>query len=253
MTDSQHFPLGDNIGSIELVSKHQDPLLSVVNAARVSYNTEKVVADEKDQKLAKFLWNHNHSSPFRHAFYTFKIKAPLCVMRQWWKHQVGAPWVTVETEDGQSVNIDISAMFIDSDGSPSWNELSGRYVEFSDEFYIPKAVRSNAGHANKQVTSEVSSWTDVQHAQARVYFQEATLDAFRNYEKALEMGYGRELARMLLPQNIYTSAVWTPSLQALTHFLQLRLKEDAQWEIRQYAVAIKAMIQDDLDQLGIEL
>ena len=122
-----------------------------MNAARVSYNTEKV-ADEKDQKLAKFLWNHNHSSPFRHAFYTFKIKAPLCVMRQWWKHQVGAPWVTVETEDGQSVNIDISAMFIDSDGSPSWNELSGRYVEFSDEFYIPKLRSTLLMETNKSQT-----------------------------------------------------------------------------------------------------
>lgn len=233
------------------MNKHEDPLLSVVNAARVSYNTQKEETDEKDKKLAKFLWENKHTSPYRHQFYTFKIDAPLFLFKQWWKHQIACPW-TVVTADGEEIIFDLAQIKMDTDNGTSWNEVSGRYVELKPQFYIPKRYRSNAGHANKQASSELSDWTEQDHKDERDRFFDECLEAYAYYQERLERGIAKEIARMLLPQNIYSSAVWSPSLQAVIHFLQLRLKESAQYEIRQYAEAVYALIKPDLDSFSIE-
>ena len=246
------YPLNDFIGCVRITNKHSNPLLAVVNAARVSYNTEKEETDARDEKLSKFLWEHRHTSPFRHNFYTISIKAPLFVFRQWWKHQVAAPWLNIEGADTECA-IDISAIEIDTDGAPSWNEVSGRYVKLDPEFYIPNTFRSNAGHANKQASSADESWGPEVHEELREDYARDCREAYAKYQSRLEFGVAREQARMLLPQNIYTSCVWTPSLQALLHFFELRCKDDAQWEIRRYAWAIRDLIQSDLNTLGIEL
>jgi len=246
----QIYPVEDNIGCVQLMNKHEDPLLSVVNAARVSYDTQKKVTDEKDKKLSKFLWENGHSSPYRHCFYTFNIKAALFIFRQWHKHQIGCPW-TVVLADGEEVMFDLAQIKMDTDNGTSWNEVSGRYVELKPQFYIPKRYRSNAGHANKQASSELKEWTDEDHASTQERFRLFCVAAYSHYQDELNRGVAKEMARMLLPQNIYSSAIWTPSLQAVIHFLSLRLKESAQWEIRQYAEAIYALIKPDLDSLGV--
>ena len=243
------YPL-DRIGYVAIVNKHDNPVLSIANAARVSYNTKKDETDEKDKRLVEFLWNHQHSSPFRHQLYTIEIKLPLFVARQWQKHQIGSSWLTTTIND-EEVCIDFASIQFDIDNGCTWNEVSGRYVKLAPEFYIPARFRSNAGHANKQASSEDQEWTDEDHGKFRVHFQKSVSKAYQKYQEAIDMGMAREMARMLLPQNVYTSAIWTTSLQSLLHFFSLRLKEDAQWEIRQYAEAIESLLHDDLAELGI--
>lgn len=242
----------DNIGYVSLVNRHDDALISVVNAARTSYAKTKTVADDSDKKLTQFLWANAHTSPFRHQHYTFCIKAPLFVMRQWFKHQIGCPW-TVITHNGEEVELDLAAIIVDTDTGTSWNEVSGRYVVLEPEFYIPDTYRSNTGHANKQVSSEDKTWDVSKHAEARRIVEETTHIAYEAYKTLIKQGVAREMARTILPQNIYTSAVWTPSLQALIHFLKLRCKPDAQYEIRAYADAIADIVRADFDKLGISI
>lgn len=244
------YPLQDNIGLVQLVGRSDDPTLSVVNAARVSYNNEKEKPDERDAKLVNFLWNHNHTSPFRHAFYTLKVKAPLFVMRQWWKHQIGCRWTGFVLPDGTDVDIDIASIQADIDNGCSWNEVSGRYVKLESEFYIPREFRGNAAHGNKQQSHELD-WDEEQHDLMRDEFVDACADAYLRYIDMLDRGVAREQARMLLPQSIYTSVVWTVSIQSLLHFLNLRLKSDAQWEIQKYAEAIRDILKDDLLAMGV--
>ena len=243
-------PLQDNIGLVQLVGRSDDPTLSVVNAARVSYNNEKEKPDERDAKLVNFLWTHDHTSPFRHAFYTLKIKAPLFVMRQWWKHQIGCRWTGFVLPDGTDVGIDVAAIQVDIDNGCSWNEVSGRYVQLEEEFYVPKEFRGNAAHGNKQQSYELD-WTAEEHEEMHQEFVDACADAYIRYKDMLSRGVAREQARMLLPQNIYTSTVWTCSVQSLLHFLNLRLKSDAQYEIRRYAEAIRDIVKDDLIAMGV--
>lgn len=101
--------------------------LSVVNSARVSFGKKTEKIRPRDERLINYLWEHNHSSPFRHATIQFHIKAPIFVLRQWMKHQVGC----------------------------AWNEISGRYVEFDYEYHTPSHFRLQSKD-NKQ-GSEVQS------------------------------------------------------------------------------------------------
>src|ERR1044072_3599697 len=121
--------LGDNIGSIELVD-HMGSDLTVVNSARVSFGKRKTQLDESDTKLINFLAKHKHWSPFRHVQFQFHIKAPEIVGRQMYKHIIGADYA-----------------FKDH----AWNEISGRYVEYDDEFYIPSMYRKQSD-SNKQAS-----------------------------------------------------------------------------------------------------
>ena len=160
-------PLKDEIGFVKLVDRmEQNHALKVVNSARISYNSKKDEFDEKDRKLTGFLWEHGHTSPFRHSFYTFHVKAPLFVLRQWLKYQVGSTWRTYEVE-GEEVSVEAFDLMFDTDKGCSWNELSGRYVEMEPEFYVPKKFRSNPSHGNKQSSAELPedfdhvSWENV--------------------------------------------------------------------------------------------
>ena len=249
-TSDIYFPLRDSIGSVQLVGATADPTLSIVNAARVSYDTEKVEADERDKGLVGFLWKNHHTSPFRHAFYTLKVKMPLFVARQWWKHQVGCRWTMFVLPDGTETEIDVASIQADIDNGCSWNEVSGRYVKLEPEFYVPKEFRGNAAHGNKQQSHELG-WTAAEHEEMSQEYRDACDDAYLRYTDMLERGVAREQARMLLPQSIYTSVVWTVSVQSLLHFLELRLKEDSQYEIRMYAEAIRDILKDDLLAMGV--
>lgn len=224
----------DNIGFVELVDKMQnDTALKVVNAARLSHGKSKEEFDEKDKKLVKYLWEHEHTSPFRHTYYTFHIKAPLFVFNQWKKYQIGSTWMSNE--------------MYDTDKGCSWNEVSGRYTQLKPEFYIPNKFRSPVKD-NKQ-GSEVNEELD--HKDLNKLYTLLANSAYNVYTDLLDTGVCKEQARMILPQNIYSESYWTVSLQAVLHFLHQRLKPEAQYEIRMYALLIKDLISEDLKRLGI--
>lgn len=239
----------DNIGFVSLVDKMQNDMpLKVVNSARISYNKSRDEFSEKDKRLTMFLWENNHTSPFRHSFYTFHIKAPLFVFRQWMKYQVGSVWKTFEI-DGQDISLDIIDHFYDTDKGCSWNEISGRYVELKPEFYFPAKLRGNPPHGNKQTSEEQYYIGPVEYNLNQM--AHAVDKAYSIYEGLIKTGVAREIARMILPQNIYSEAYWTCSLQSVIHFLNQRLTSDAQFEIRKCAEGIYDLMKEDLQKIGI--
>lgn len=241
--------LGDAIGFIALVDRMQiDPALKVVNAARISYDKRKSEFDDRDRKLCSFLWEHGHTSPYRHSYYTFHWKAPLFVFRQAFKYQVGSGWRTYEV-DGEAVSLEVFDVQFDTDKGCSWNEVSGRYVQWTPEFYVPKAMRGNPPHGNKQSSVDLGPGFD--HERERAAMLEECRYAYERYQERLARGVAKELARLLLPQNVYSQAYWTVSLQGVLHFLEQRLKADAQHEIRAYAEAVYALVRSDLDRIGV--
>jgi len=241
--------LGDGIGFVALVDRmEQDPALKVVNSARISYDKQKEGFEEKDRKLCSFLWEHGHTSPFRHSFFTFHWKAPLFVFRQAFKYQVGSGWRTSEV-DGAEVSLEVFDVMFDTDKGCSWNEVSGRYVRWTPEFYVPTVMRANPPHGNKQASFDLPE--DFDHAGERKLMLAECEDAFKRYEARIERGVAKEIARMILPQSLYTQAYWTVSLQGVLHFLQQRLKPDAQYEIRVFAEAVRDLVKDDLARVGV--
>lgn len=241
--------LFDGIGFVALVDRMNiDPALKVVNSARISYEKQKEQFDEKDQKLCRFLWEHGHTSPYRHSFYTFHWKAPLFVFRQAFKYQVGSGWRQYAIE-GHSVSLEAFDVLFDTDKGCSWNEVSGRYVQWTPEFHVPKVMRGNPPHGNKQSSLDLDLTFD--HESERALMIEECRQAFAHYEERIGRGVAKEIARMCLPQNVYSQAYWTVSLQGVLHFLEQRLKPDAQYEIRRYAEGVHALVRDDLDRLGI--
>ncbi len=192
--------------------------LTVVNTARVSYNKKSDEWGDKDERLLKYLWDHEHTSPFRHASIRFEIKAPIFVLRQWMKRQIGC----------------------------SWNEISYRYTQVEEpEVFYPGLFRSQDAK-NKQSGTGILPLAD--QTKATEILHGGYEIAYRAYQALIDMGVCREQARIVLPVGIYSKAVWTASLQAIMHFLELRLDESAQKEIRDYAVAIKTLAQQHFPQ-----
>ena len=197
--------------------------LSVVNAARVSYDKESKVSDDgslaiDDQKLIKFLWNEGHTSPFRHSAMTFEVYAPLMVARQWWKYAVAS----THTDDQNG-----------------WNESSRRYITENEEFYIPNGTEWRSKPSNSKQGSGLPLSSDIGG-----WFTNKLWDTVETgkklYDKALEAGIAPEQARLFLPAyGMYVRWRWTVSLHGVLNFLEQRLESDAQAEIRDYAVAVR--------------
>ena len=241
--------LDDHVGFIALVDRMQhDHALKVVNAARISYRKQKSEFTESDAKLAGFLWRHGHTSPYRHSFYTFHWKAPLFVFRQAFKYQVGSTWREYEV-DGNSVALDVFDYLFDTDKGCSWNEISGRYVQWEPEFYVPAVMRANPSHGNKQASDPLGD--DFDHDGERGRMLAECERSFADYLARIERGVAKEIARMALPQNLYTQAYWTVSLQGVIHFLEQRLVPDAQYEIRRYAEGVFELVRGDLERIGL--
>lgn len=241
--------LDDGIGFLALVDRmNEDPALKVVNSARISYEKQKQEFGERDQKLAGFLWEHGHTSPYRHSFFTFHWKAPLFVFRQAFKYQVGSTWRTYEV-DGHTVCVDVFDVLYDTDKGCSWNEVSGRYVKWTPEFYVPRVMRANPPHGNKQASVDLPE--DFDHEGERERMLAECRTAYEAYEARIARGVAKEIARTVLPQSLYSQAYWTVSLQGVLHFLEQRLKPDAQFEIRRYAEGIFDLLRPDLERLGI--
>ncbi|MFT7671081.1 MAG: thymidylate synthase (FAD) [Planctomycetota bacterium] len=242
--------LDDGIGFIALVDRMQvDPAAKIVNSARISYDKCRDEFDEaKDKGLCSFLWKHGHTSPYRHSFYTFHWKSPLFVFRQAFKYQVGSGWREYEV-DGQSVSLEVFDVMFDTDKGCSWNEVSGRYVQWEPEFYFPGRLRANPPHGNKQASIDLPPEFD--HEGERALMQAECEATFAQYLERIERGVAKEIARMCLPQNMYTQAYWTVSMQGVIHFLEQRLSIDAQFEIRKHAEAIYQLMEPDLNRIGI--
>ena len=190
---------------------HMGNDLSVVNAARVSFGKHSTELsydqididghqctvphmNSKDEKLIKYLAEHDHWTPFAHTAITFLIKAPFFVARQLGKHQVGL----------------------------AWNEISRRYVDTMPEFFIPNEWRL-AAEDKKQGSSDET--TDYSIHPAHVF-------AVQCYQNMLGLGIAPEQARMVLPQSTYTEWYWTGSLYAFSRVCKLRIQDDAQKETK---------------------
>lgn len=205
-------------GFIEVIDYLGDDL-TVVNSARVSFGKRKTKYDENDRILVQYLAENKHWSPFRHLIVQFHLKAPEFVMRQWYKHVVG---------------IETSSSYPTKDHG--WNEISGRYVPVTD-FYEPSVWRKQSLD-NKQASEGAIE----NQNEATKIFREAMERLITDYSRLLELGIAKEQARILLPLNQYTEIYWTASFQAIMNFIDLRDEPSAQWEIRQYAIAMKEMM-----------
>ena len=181
--------------------------LSVVNGARVSFAKHKTEMEDSDAGLIRFLMRERHGTPFEHNAFRFHIRAPIFVAREWFRHRVG-----------------------------SFNEFSMRYARATDDFYVPAPddVRTQVGkpgaYSFEPVSDEVAEST-------REELQQVYDAAYAAYERLVELGVARELARAALPVGAYTEFYWTVNARALMNFLSLRNAETAQREIRRYAEA----------------
>lgn len=179
----------------------------IVEAARVSYKSPSKGA-EADKKLLHYLWKNKHTSPFEMCKITFNIKMPIFVMRQFIRHRM------------QNVN-----------------EMSARYTELPNEFYLPEQWRKQDSK-NKQGSIETQ---ELDHQfitdKVRLFYDEVYL----LYEELLAKGIAKEMARFVLPVGIYTEFYCTWDLRNLLHFFSLRDDPHAQWEHQQYGKAMKAI------------
>jgi thymidylate synthase (FAD) len=186
--------------------------LTVVNAARVSFNSHSKELTRKDERLIAFLAKNGHWSPFAHVQLTLRVKAPIFVARQLVKHQVGL----------------------------TWNEISRRYVDTDIEFYEPVVWRKAAENVKQGSSDEASGWgprwSNVKNTMT------STQLAVAEYEDAIASGVCMEQARMLLPQSMMTEWYWTGSLVAFARIVKQRTHSTAQRETQEIVLLIKQEI-----------
>ena len=185
---------------------------SVVNSARVSYGSG-TKGEEKDRKLIQYLLRHEHMTPFEHAVFQFHVSCPIFVMRQWIRHRAGA-----------------------------YNEISARYTEVKDEFYVPEVFRA-PDPKNKQSSAPSPAIDD---AACRALVLKSQKESYAAYQELLKAGVAREIARSVLPVGQYTQFYWTVSARNLMHFIDLRADAAAQWEIQRYAEALGTIFRDKM-------
>ena len=201
-------------GFVRLVD-HMGDDLSISRAARVSYDAAWRAGEDhgSDARLIRYLWAHAHTTPFEAVEFQFEVKAPIFVFRQWHRHRT---W--------------------------SFNELSARYRELPEEFYVPDpAVLGSQSVNTKQAREIHGEVTDVQkHLAAEI--RRAAVAAFETYRYLLNQGAPRELARSVLPVSTYSHMFAKVDLHNLLRFLTLRCDAHAQYEIRVYAEAMRELI-----------
>jgi len=202
----------DGIGSIEILDVFGNDL-TVVNAARVSFAKESLDFDGKDEKLIKYLAKHKHDSPFFHPQIRLRIKMPIFMAREWFRHTVGF----------------------------SRNEVSRRYVDSKPELWIPTAKDLRARDANlKQGSKDTVVDKADEIAKSLRIVSEKSIEM---YESLLQWNVAPEIARVMLPQSMYTEFIETASLAAYARLIRLRKDSNAQKEIRVYADVLKALIE----------
>jgi thymidylate synthase (FAD) len=175
-----------------------------VESARVSFGSGSK-GEEKDKKLVEYLLAHGHHSPFEHSVFQFHVKLPIFVARQWMRHRVA-----------------------------SYNEVSARYTEVQEEFYVPAEFRVQ-DKINRQGSVKSGA---LDNKQLLEIYVKSLDESYAAYRRLLESGVAREMARMVLPVAQYTQFHWTVNARSLMNFLSLRMDSHAQSEIREYAGAI---------------
>lgn len=201
-------------GYVRLVD-HMGTDLTPVNAARTSFMKESKEMTEKDERLLKFLGEHGHSSPFRHAMLQFEVYAPLLVARQWWRYVIGSSH---------------------QDNMMAWNESSRRYVTEQVEFYVPSEWRSSPDDKKQGSGDPVEQEKANAATNALLWYAKMGEDL---YNDAMKQGICAEQARLFLPAyGLYVRWYWTASLAGVAHLLSQRLAHDAQKEFQEYAKAI---------------
>jgi len=167
-----------------------------------------------DERLLRYLWANRHATPFEMAGLVVEVQAPIFVFREWHRHR-----------------------------TQSYNELSARYTEVPELYYVPDIMRLVNGaqsKTNRQGSGEPMTPGDAQCAEYEI--QHASEQAFETYRSLLSSGVAREIARLVLPVNTYSRMRASACLRNWLSFLTLRLDEAAQWEMRVYADAVGALV-----------
>ena len=218
---SQRIKVLDN-GHVEYVD-HMGDDLTVVNSARVSFSNHKEKFEDRDEKLIKYLADHNHWTPFAHPQITLRIKAPISIRTQFFKHKQG---------------------FVE-------NEISRRYVDSPPEFYHPRWRHKPSGNA-KQGSD---GWLECRNGGAETSggfathplyesYRSVVQNALNAYQELIASNVAPEQARFILPQGMYTEWYWTGSLSAYARFYSQRVDDHAQWEIQEYSKAVSEIISE---------
>jgi thymidylate synthase (FAD) len=210
---SDPIPVLDH-GFVRLVASMGDDL-AIVRAARISYDAAWRAGDDEasDARLIRYLMRHRHTSPFEACEFQFEVKAPIFVLRQWHRHRT---WTI--------------------------NEVSARYKELPTEFYVPEPMTVGKQSPSNKQARELGVKIEAAVAQIGAY-EARCKAAFREYSWLLASGWPRELARCVLPLSAYSHMFAKVDLHNLFHFIDLRLDEAAQYEIRQYAQALLTLIE----------
>jgi thymidylate synthase (FAD) len=205
--------MNDGVGFIELLDTFGDDL-TVVNAARVSFQKESHELVEGDKKLIKYLADHDHVTPFFHPQARFRIKMPIFTCREWFKHQIGG----------------------------TRNEISRRYVDSIPDCWVPapEEIRERDPKAKQG-----SKATPVENAEeVHALMKKQVESAIECYKALLENNVAPEIARSVLPQSMYSEFIETGSLAFYSRICSLRLDPSAQKEIRDYANALNGLMAD---------
>jgi thymidylate synthase (FAD) len=200
-----------NAGSVELLETFGNDL-TVVNAARVSFNKESTEFSEGDAKLVNYLASHDHISPFFHPQIRFRIKMPIFVAREWFRHTIGF----------------------------ARNEVSRRYVDFKPEVWVPTEFRER----DPKLKQGSKATTVENNGEVLDMYNRAVQVTMEAYESLLAANVAPEMARSILPQGMYTEFIETGSLAAYARLCGLRLDPSAQVEIQTYANAIHELMKD---------
>src|SRR5690625_324435 len=198
--------------------------LTVVNAARCSYDKRSEELTEGDERLIRFLARESHTSPFRHASLQFEVYAPLMIARQWFKYIVGS-----------------------DHAMDAWNESSRRYITENEEFYVPKADewRSYPDDVKQGSGDPIPIDSDIDREGGEYFtgrLKEIIAIGEDYYDRAMKAGIAPEQARLFLPANgLFVRWYWTASLQSVAHLIKQRTADDAQYEFRLYAEAVREL------------
>jgi thymidylate synthase (FAD) len=198
-------PLNDSKSLVQILEVMGNDL-TVVNAARVSFSKESSELVEGDVKLIKYLARNHHISPFFHPQIRMRLKMPIFVAREWFRHNVGF----------------------------ARNEVSRRYVDSEPEVYMPTELRERDSNVKQGSKAESIQANE----SVAIIMRKAMEVSVSTYNSMLAANVAPEVARGVLPQSMYTEFIETGSLYAYARLCKLRLDPHAQLEIRLYADAI---------------
>lgn len=204
-------------GYVELIDSMGSDL-RIVNAAQASFDKTSQEFGKRERAILRTLMREEHGVPFEHVVFTFRLKLPIFLARQFVKHRVA-----------------------------SWSEQSGRYDQLSSDFYVPREedVRTQVGKPMEYTFARAAELVAEEYVSRLSTVSEA---AYGEYQQWLNAGVAKEQARLFLPVNFYTNVVWTVNLRSLTNFLHLRVDSHAQQEAQTYALAVRDLMDDTVPE-----